>query len=158
MKILLRIKSTCMRDWKNSSEITLLPSTDSCFCIYSFRYIILHIGCHTFPLYRIAGGSRLGLRRDGSRSPLPVDVHDSFNSRNLHDPVRSTGALRRHETDRHGILFRCSTAIPSIRSGAAEDHRIIDASVRARARCVSNVLSTWKGKWRTVFPNIAKLW
>jgi len=81
----------------------------------------------------IAGRSRLGFRRDGSRSPLPVDVHDSFNSRNLHDSMRSTGTLRRHETDRYGILFRCSTAISPIRSGVTEDYRVVGVIVRTRA-------------------------
>lgn len=90
----------------------------------------------------IAGGSRLGLRRDGSRSPLPLDVHDSFNSRDLHNSMRSTGALRRHETDRHGIFFCCSTAIPAAGSGAAKDYRIVGVFVETRAKrfqCIINV-------------------
>lgn len=85
--------------------------------------------------YVIAGGSRLGFCRDGSRSPLPVDVHDSFNSRNLHNSMRSTGALRRHETNRYGIFFCCSTAIPATGSRVAEDYRIVGVFVRARAMC-----------------------
>lgn len=89
---------------------------------YIFRYVIV-------------GGSRLGFRRDGSRSPLPVDVHDSFDSRNLHDPMRSTGTLRRHKTDRHGIFFRRSTAIPPIWSGVTEDYGVVGVFVRARATC-----------------------
>lgn len=61
----------------------------------------------------VVGRSRLGFRGDGSRSTIPLDLHDSFVRRNVHHSLRSSSAVRRHQTNRYGVLVRRPTTVSS---------------------------------------------
>lgn len=59
----------------------------------------------------LLGGSRLGFRSDGPGQTVPLDLHHSVYCWHLCNPLRSTLALRRHQTYRYGTVVRRSTTI-----------------------------------------------
>lgn len=90
----------------------------------------------------MAGRSGLGICCDGPWSAFPVDLLDSLRRRYFRDSMRGPSALRRHQTDRYGILIRCSTAIPPVRPWLAGDSRVDGSCRKMWSLLINTVINT----------------
>lgn len=84
---------------------------------YCYKRYTLYMATDIFLL---TGGSRLGLRSDGPRSPFSLHLYYRITCRNICDPWRGTILLRRYEAYRHGIIIGRKAAVSSTWRESAE--------------------------------------